>query len=288
MNKAVKRDSVQRIPVMLLVLLLGALLLPLTSSPAYAADNAATQQSGSTQVSLMAGQLTGSQLAGSISSTPYNKKSQYEVYSTYFFVNAGGNACAGCQLYLGYRQASKDGKRWGDWKVSGPMYSYGDYTIKGLKANRRTQTAFIYSSLYTRGATSKPSRLVTFTTGPNKRPGIKSVKVQAVNLTKHKEHHVSPYTGYVYQTIYDIYYTYKIKTTVKLKKPLKSGYLMINSKTFKAKGKNKGKKTFTVTTAKKLGYYSPRGTRYKVSVCTYQNKTWKGYSKLYQKNVKIK
>ena len=279
----------RRVPILLFVLLAGMLFMSLTSTPAYAAD-----QGNSTKTQLMAGQLEtniGTQSAiddlyGTITAVPTNKKSMYEVYSTYFFVNAGPNACAGCNLYLGYRQ--KIGKKWTDWKIyDSPLYSYNNYTVKGLKPNKKTQVKLIYASLYT-GAVGNASKAVTFTTGPNKKPKIKSVKVKAVNVVRHKQHHVSPYTGYVYRTIYDVWYTYKIKTTVTLKNPLKKGYLMINSKTYKAAGKNKGKKTFSFTTAKKIGYSSPRGSKYKVSVATYQNKTWKGYSKLYQKNYKIK
>jgi len=187
---------------------------------------------------------------------------------------------------LGYRQ--KIGKKWGDWKIyKTPMYSYNNYTVKGLKPNKKTQVALIYASLYT-DAVGSPSKVVTFKTGVNKKPGIKSVKVQAINVVRHKQHHVSPYTGYVYRTIYDIWYTYKIKTTVTLKKPLKKGFLMINGKTYKAKGKYKGKKTFTLTTAKKIAYSSPRGSKYKVSIAKFQNRIWKGYTKLFQKNYKLR
>ena len=289
MVKSLKHDLVRKVPVLLLALLAGALFMTLTSTHAYAAE-----QTSSTKAQLAAGQLenaVGTQSAiddlyGTVSAVPTNKKSMYEVYSTYFFVNAGPNACAGCNLYLGYRQ--KIGKNWSNWKIyESPLYSYNNYTVKGLKPNKLTQVKLIYASLYT-DAIGPASKAVTFRTGINKKPKIESAKVQAINLVKHKQHHVSPYTGYVYRYVYDIWYTYRIKTTVTLKKPLKKGYLMINSKTFKAKGKNKGKRTFTVTTAKKIGYSSPRGSKYTVSVAQYQNKTWKGYTKLWQKNYKIK
>ena len=276
------RNMARRVAAILVVLAAGMFLVQASSSPAYAAEGQPALQAGSitTQESL------GEQLYGTVTAVPTNKKSMYEVYSTYFFVNAGPNACAGCNLYLVYRQ--KAGKKWGKWKAyNGVLYSYNNYEVKGLKPNRKTQVALVYASLYSDDI-GQPSKVVTFKTGVNKKPAVKSVRVQAVGLKKHKQHHVSPYTGYVYRTVYDIWYTYKIKTTVTLKKPLKSGYLMINSKTFKAKGKNKGKKTFTVTTVKKTGYSSPRGSKYTVSVAKYQNKTWKGYTKLFQKNYKIK
>ena len=289
MDTSQGQSLVHRIPILLLVLLAGTLFMSLTSTPAYAAE-----QGGSAKAQLIAGQLeatVGTQSAiddlyGTVTAVPTNKMSMYEVYSTYFFVNAGPNANAGCNLYLGYRQ--KIGKKWSDWKIyNSPLYSYNNYTVEGLKPNKKTQVALIYASLYS-DSVGTPSKVVTFKTGVNKKPGIKSVKVQAVNVVRHKQHHVSPYTGYVYKTIYDIWYTYRIKTTVTLKKPLKKGFLMINSKTYKAKGKYKGKRTFTFTTAKKIAYSSPRGSKYTVSVAKYQNRIWKGYTKLFQKNYRIR
>ncbi|MBR0404719.1 MAG: hypothetical protein IJI68_05905 [Eggerthellaceae bacterium] len=282
MNESLKRGLVLKVPTLLLALLAGTLFMTLTSTPAFAAE-----QAGSTKAQLAAGQLYSTVCAQSTTDAPpANKKSMYEVYSTYFFVNAGSNACAGCNLHLEYRQ--KIGNEWSDWKTfKSPLLSYTNYKVKDLETNKLTQVKLFYASLYTNTVVTT-SKAVTFRTGINKKPGIKSAKVQAVNVVRHKQHRVSYLTGYVYKTVYDIWYTYKIKTTVTLKKPLKKGYLKINGTTFKAKGKNKGKRTFTVTTSEKTSNSSPRGSKYTVSVVQYQNKTWKGYTLLWQKDYKIK
>lgn len=225
------------------------------------------QEALSTQVTLAA------QSYSATAPAPSNSASMYEVYPTYLFINAGPNACAYHDLYLAYRPKG------GQWKVYGPMYSYNDYTVKGLKPKTTYEAALCYFNIYT-DELGGMSNSITFKTAPNKKPAVKSVKVKAIKLKKHWQ----KIYGYVIYLGKRAYYTYKIRTTVTLKKKPKAKYITINGKTFKAK-----KKRYTVTTKKLVRYYnSPRGKKYTVSVYTFQNKTWKGYSKLYQKKRKIK
>lgn len=242
-------------------------------SGAYAAqvvDASAPQGLTASQSTVVAQDLTAGQAA---IPAPTNRASQYEVYSTYFFFNAGLNACAGCNLYMDYRVKG------GAWQTTGYMYAVNDYTIKGLRPNKTYQARLYYKSIYT-DAIGAYSPIVTFKTGPKKKPAIKSVSVRAVKLKKHWQ----KVYGYVIYLGKRPYYTYKIQTTVTLKKKPKAKYITICGKRFKA-----NKKKYTVTTKKLVRFYnSPVGKKYSVTAYTSRNKTWKGYSLLYKKNFKIR
>lgn len=270
MSVIVKQRFACAVLVSALMLFAGAMCAT-PSSDAYAADGASAQGLAAAQSSVSAQGLT---VNPSIPA-PTNTAAQYEVYSTYFFFNAGLNSQAFCNLYMDYRIKG------GAWKTSGYMYAVNDYTFKGLKPKKTYEARLYYKNIYT-DEIGRYSPVVTFKTGPAKKVAVKSVKVRMIKLKKHRGTVYGYYTGLPLGK-YN-YYTYKIRTTVKLKKKPRAKYIVINGKVFKAK-----KKTYTVTTKKLVkNYSSPRGDKYKVSVYTYQNKVWKGYSKLYQKTRKLR
>ena len=271
MGVSIKRRFACMVLVSVLAFIAGAVCI-LPTAGAYAAEDSSTQGLAAAQSSVSVQDL----VVNPSIPAPTNKASQYEVYSTYFFFNAGPNAQAYCNLYMEYRIKG------GAWKKTGYMYSYNDYEMKGLRPNKTYQARLFYQNIYT-GEIGNKSRIVTFKTGPKKKLAIKSVKVKAIKLRKHRGTYYGYYTGLPLG--HYTYYTFKLRTTVTFKKkPKGAKYVMINGKKFKAK-----KKRYTVTTKKLVRYYnSPRGKKYTVSVCTYRNKTWKGYSKLYQKKRKVK
>ena len=211
------------------------------------------------------------------SAKPTNNASRYEVYSTYLFFTIGTDPnMINYKMYMDIKPKKKKSK-WQTFYFDGYMKTY---TIKGLRPNTKYVARLYYGlSTTVKGPNSKT---ITFKTGPNKKPAVKSVKVQAINLKKRYQRVYGYYTG-VYMGKRP-YYTYKIRTTVTLKKKPNQKYIMINGKKFKG-----NKKQYTVTTKKLVQYYnSPRGDKYTVSVCTYHKKSWKGYSLLYQKTFRVR
>ena len=257
---------------LILALVVGALFIPLASSPAYALEN------DGSNVQLQAQSLNVETSA--ISYAPNNAISMYEVYSTYLFFNPGLFYCADGRVFMAIRPAG------GDWKYYGPMqYRAGrpedGYTIGDLTPNTLYEAKLYYRDRYGYGTAGPYSNPVFFKTGPNALPKVKSVKVQAVKVKKKKTWYYGPYTGlplYKYS-----YYSYKIKTTVKFKKKPGTPYLYVNGKRFKG-----NKKTYTYTTGKLSSLKKPRGQKYTVYVYTGLDATYGGYSLLYQKNFKVK
>lgn len=208
---------------------------------------------------------------------PTNALSSYEVYSTYLFFTIGlDNNLINYNLYM---DICPVGKKWS----KGKTWEFGTYvktyTVKGLKPNTTYKARLYYG--VTKSVKGPYSKTVKFTTGPKSKPAVQSVKVQAISLSKHYQRIYGYYTG-VYMGK-RAYYTYKLRTTVTLKKVPKLKYITVNGKKFKA-----NKKTYTVTTKKLVRYdTSPRGTKYTATAATYRNKKWKGYSLLYSKSCKI-
>lgn len=269
MSAVIKQRAARAVLVSVLVFLVGAVCVLPAAGTAHAAESSAEQGLTAAQ----GGVSTQDIVVNPSIPAPSNSASQYEVYPTYFFFNAGLNSQAFCDLYMDYRIKG------GAWKTSGSMYAVNDYTFKGLKPKKTYQARLYYKNIYT-GEIGRYSPIVTFKTAPNKKPAVKSVKVKAIKVKKHWQR----VYGYVIYLGKRAYYTYKIRTTVTLKKKPKAKYIAINGKVFKA-----NKKKYTVTTKKLVKYYSPpRGDKYKVSIYTYQNKVWKGYSKLYQKTRKLR
>ena len=253
---------------LVLALVVGALFIPLTSSPAYAVEN------DGSKAQLQAQSLNVE--TNAISAAPSNNITMYEVYSTYLFFNTGMNFYGDTRICMAIRPAG------GSWSYYGGMMYLQQYTINGLIPNTWYEAKLYYRHIWS-GQTGPYSGSVFFKTGPNALPKVKSVKVQAVKYKRHKEHLVSPYDGYVYRTIYNIYYTFKYKITVTMKKKPGTPYLYVNGKRFKG-----NKKKYTVTTGKQLTYYKPKGKKFTVYVYTGLDPTYGGYSLLYSKKVKVK
>ena len=248
-----------------------------TARPAYAAqgDSAYAHVAGATPLTPQYYNYTTTNSAPT--AIPSNNASRYEVYSTYLFFTIGVDSnMINYNMYMDIKRKGKK-EKWQTFYFDGYMKTY---TIKGLDSN----TNYVARLYYGLNSTVKGpySKTITFKTGPKKKPAVKSIKVQTTNLRKHYQKIYGYYTG-VYMGKRP-YYTYKIRTTVTLKKKPKQKYIMINNKKFKA-----NKKQYTVTTKKLVKYYStPRGDKYTVSVCTYHKKSWKGYSLLYQKTFKAR
>ena len=166
------------------------------------------------------------------------------------------------------------------------------YTIKGLKGNTKYKVRLYYGVDMAR--LGSPSNTLTFKTGPKKKPALKTVSVKATNYKKHKRRGYNMNFLYWWRHPYTYYtYTYNLKTTVTFKKVPKAKYVLIKYtnvgleyvKRVKIK---KGQKTYTVSKRMPETIYNPRKSKSRISVATYQNKTWKGYSKLWSKKRKIR
>ena len=251
---------------LVLALVVGALFIPLASSPAYAVEN------DGSKVQLQAQSLNVEPNA--ISAAPSNNITMYEVYSTYLFFSTGMNFYGDTRICMAIRPAG------GSWSYYGGMMYLQQYTINGLIPNTWYEAKLYYRHIWS-GQTGPYSGSVFFKTGPNALPKVKSVKVQAVKVKKKRTWYYGPYTGlplYKYS-----YYSYKIKTTVKFKKKPGTPYLYVNGKRFKG-----NKKTYTYTTGNLSSLKKPRGQKYTVYVYTGLDATYGGYSLLYQKNFKVK
>lgn len=223
-----------------------------------------------------------------IISSPSNAIGQYEAYHNRLIYKAG-NAYQydrGCVQYIEVRPTGS-----GSWK----RYSLGggnsSYTIPGLSPNKRYQARVFYGKSFTydgvdRFWTSPYSPVRTFKTGVATTP-IKSFKLKAYKVKKHKVKNTNYYVGYFrtykYKTKY-VYYTYRLKAIVTFKK--KPGAAGVNICGKWVKG---NKKKYTV----KLGgtwtsYVKPKKLKKTVSVYTYQNRSYGGYSPLYKATKKQK
>lgn len=275
MGKTAKLGLTQKVLVLILTLAASAALVSLSGTAAYAAESGSASSG-----MLMAQSLT----PGQIDAVPVNKASMYQVYSTYLDFDPTPAYKGGCVLYMEYRAKGST-----KWKTSGWMNlrESNGYRIKGLKPNK-TYVARLYyepnaNGLYLYNFTTRSgySKTFTFKTGPKGKPAIKSVKVKAINVKKHKQH----VFGYVIYWGSVNFYTYKVKTTVTFKKLPKTKFIWINGKKFKVK---KGKKTYSVTSAKRSTYSYPTKNKWNVAVYGYRNATWGGYTGMYQKNFKIR
>lgn len=210
---------------------------------------------------------------------------------------AGENASY--RLYLEY--SANGGK---SWQRSGYMqrnsiklYIQQGYTISGLKANKKYQTRLRYGVPATKadGSTGLLLGPVLNTgvkkIGKAKKPPIKSVTVKAVKVKYHKHRVPGHYewTGYRYIWIgpyTEKYYTCKYKVTAKLKKKPGTKGIYINGKYLKG-----NKKKYTATFTPYPNYFSkkpPKGQKFKVTIKSYQAKSYGGFSPAYSKKKKVK
>ena len=227
----------------------------------------------------------------------YNRPSQYTVYSRYLIYNVGTNlpryyddwGIDSYDLYMQYRV------RGGKWKMAGPMsgYTAQSYKLSGLRPNTVYQVRTFYglgsksNGTFRSGlATGRTSAVVTLKTGKNKKPRIKSMKVKAFKVKKHKESYWSYYWGILrYHKVK--YYTCKVKVTVKMRKKTGARYVYLSDgiKGKYAKGNKKKYKAIfgPYTTAKKPTKY--KFTLYMLSL---QNKNYGGYSPILKKTKKVR
>lgn len=269
--------------VVVLALIAGVVCVSLSAFPAYAAEAGSSENGLSVATGELTAQYSGYTTASSApTKAPTNSAKSYEVYGTYLFFTIGADYnLINYNMYMDIWPANKP-KQKKTWTFNNYVKTY---EVNKLKPNTKYK-ARLYYGLST-SVIGPKSKTISFRTGTNKKPALKSVKVKAVNFKKIVTPHVSPYTGYVYKTIKDVYYTYNLKTTVTFRKAPKSkyvNYVMINGKNIKAK---KGKKVYTLVTKKQTSIYNPRKQKMTAYVATYQNATWKGYSNLYQKSKKI-
>ena len=221
----------------------------------------------------------------------YTKSFTYYPYNMYMANQAG-------KLYMEY--SSNGGKT---WKRTGYMQAnlielaiQQAYSIGGLKANTVYKTRIRYGTYVTYETDYKGDgktyffggpvlNTTTIKTGKPNKPKIKSIKVKAVKVKYHKIRHHGQYTGVYLYT--EKFYTCKFKITIKLKKKPGTRGIMVNGRYLKG-----NKKKYTTTFTPYPNYYTkrpPKGLKkYKVSVCSVQNKSFGGYSPSKTKKVKIR
>lgn len=233
-----------------------------------------------------------------------NYDGQFEVYSTYFnyapFTLGGGNnpnmwtSFYSPKLYMEY---SGDGGK--TWRRTGYMQyntvtsiSSQRYCIKGLTPNTVYRTRIYYGD--DDGNPISPKRTTTtIKTGKRTKPAIKKVTAKAVNVKYHKK--IRPgywyYTGYSYIWMRPVkmkYYTYNVKVTVKLKKKPGTPGIWVNGRWLPG-NKKKYTTKFKIASPHNMSVKKPRGhVKYRVNVCTGQSKSYKGYSPVWTKRMKLK
>jgi len=219
-----------------------------------------------------------------------NKLSYFTVGHNYFIYSYGGSSYSkdyNCGIMLEYRK--KGSKK---WKTGYGPYSTGtSVKMTKMKSAKKYQVRTYFAKAFTYGGkkylikgkdTGKTSKAVTFKTGGNK------LKVKSVKITKARQYsrnmtlttwvYIGGF-GYPRTTTYTYWYT-DFKITVKLKKKPGAKGIFIGSK--KVSG-NKKKYTTTMTLSGKQ-----KGKKLKFELCSYQNGTYKGYSKSVFKKVKVK
>lgn len=221
--------------------------------------------------------------------TAPNYRGVIEVYSNYL-VFAPYNMYGGNAAYDLYMEYSPNGGK--TWQRSGYMrrnsitlYTQQQYSIGGLAPNTNYAIRIFYGT-YVNGTFFRgPAlNLGVFKTGKAKRPKFKSVTAKAVKVKYHKVKHYGYYTGVYLYT--EKFYTYKVKVIVKLKKKPGTAGIWINGKFCKG---NKKKYTATFSPYPNYSSKKPKGrVKFTVSIASYQNKSYGGYSPLYQKTKKLK
>ena len=227
-------------------------------------------------------------------------KGVFEVYSKYFYYSPY-NMSSDNKAYDLYMDYSSNGGK--TWSTTGYMranmiklYTDQSYTIGGLKSNKKYKTRIYYGkwvsyngkSYFFKGPAFNTG---TIKTGKSKKPKIKSVTAKAVKVKYHKVKHAGYWnivggTAFWHDPYTEKFYTYKVKVTVRLKKKPGTKGIWINGKFCKG---NKKKYTKTFSVYPNYSAKHPRGhVKYQVAVCSYQSKSYGGYSPLYKKTKKLK
>lgn len=246
------------------------------------------------------------QIYGTVTYIPRNitsapsYKGVFEVYSKYFYYSPY-NMSSDNKAYDLYMDYSSNGGK--TWSTTGYMranmiklYTDQSYTIGGLKSNKKYKTRIYYGkwvsyngkSYFFKGPAFNTG---TIKTGKSKKPKIKSVTAKAVKVKYHKVKHAGYWnivggTAFWHDPYTEKFYTYKVKVTVRLKKKPGTKGIWINGKFCKG---NKKKYTKTFSVYPNYSAKHPRGhVKYQVAVCSYQSKSYGGYSPLYKKTKKLK
>ena len=192
-----------------------------------------------------------------------------------------------------------------DYRLKGKKWKngYGPFgtskTVKRskLKSAKKYQIRTYFAKKFTYGGKKyiitgkqmgKKSKVATVKTG-GKKLKIKSIKISKVKVTSKMVYRGRP--GYIWDPYYGRYnfgirFGYEketvtqFKITVKLKKKPNAKGIMIGNQMVKG-NKKKYTKLFTLTGNQK-------GKKLTFSFCSYQNGTYKGYSKLVRKKKTIK
>ncbi len=159
------------------------------------------------------------------------------------------------------------------------------YQKAGLKPSKKYQARTYYGKSFTYKGIDyfwkgPYSAVIKFKAGAAKTP-VKSFKLKAYNIKRHGIRHYGAYTGVYLYTEY--IYTYKLKAIVTMKK--KPGAKGVNICGKWVKG---NKKKYTKYLGSFTSYSKPRGQKTKVSIYSYQNKKYGGYSPLWKKTRKVR
>lgn len=228
-----------------------------------------------------------------------NYNGVFEVYSTYFnyFPFGGGNSYAiglyGTSSTPLYMEYSADGVNWTrTGRMDGnyiQLFSQQGFCISGLQPDTVYHTRIWYGDAY--GRQVSPARPTgAYKTGKATKPKIKKVTTKAVKVRRHKLRHPAGYYWYgstlIYQKAWtERWYTYKVKTTVELKKKPGTAGIFINGKWVAG---NKKKYKITETPAINYSAKHPRGRiKWNVYVYSGQDAGYGGYSPYWYKKKKL-
>jgi len=239
---------------------------------------------------------------------PYNGITAKPTYNGVFKVNSKSftyypyNMALSNQTGKLFMEYSANGGK--TWKRTGYMqanmiklYTDQAYSFGGLKANTVYRTRIRYGDYIDYLGKSylflgPVKNTTTFKTGKAKAPKIKSVKIKAIKVKRHKHRVAGHYYWTGYRLIWigpytEKYYTCKFKVTIKLKKKPGAKGIWVDG-TFLKGNKKKYTKIITPT----YNYYRkkpPKGLKkVKISIKSYQSKSYGGFSPANTKKVKIK
>lgn len=235
-------------------------------------------------------------------SAPPNAKGYYSVYSKYYDFHSINNYYKYGSNYEHYAYPTMEfkvkKKKWSRWKNGGFMEPDSDkwYKFKGLKPGSQFKTrlrytkSFNYEYLDKNG--SRISKQFTFRGrySPVKtfKSGVKKLKFKSIRIKPyHVKRHVRKnfYFGWFrrYYLGKTVWYTYKYKVIIKLKKKPGAKGLLVNGKYIKG-----NKKKYVKYLGYGVTFQKPSKIKIKLAITSYQNKTYGGYSPLKVKKRRIK
>ena len=217
---------------------------------------------------------------------PSIKLSDFTTGVKYFSFSNNNGSYSGdstAKVYIDYKQ--KGGK----WKNNlGPIDSYGSKKKGKLKPNKWYYVRAHYGKKFkyknktyfwsgkSRGKVSKTFKIKT---GKAKKLKVKSIKISNAKVRSSSFTYILYIGSWGYPRTITYYYT-TFDVTVKLKKKPGTKGICINK--IMLKGNKKKYKTSMSVSGKVKGH------KIKFSLCSYQNATYKGYSKVVKKKAKVK